>query len=562
MCLYRGVLAVLMALAVTTGAGAQPSEPLSLPVVAQAYDRGDIAILKDALEDPVLMGELESLDPEAVIGVHLAVARKLDDAAAQPAYLRAIATIRRLKGQDDISLAEPFAELAAVQDRLGAKDEALASLRQAYEVMALAMGPDHELTAPYKASYEARLGRPAPAADQVRAGRRPPPKLPFHRVEIFYATHRVPTGAKTPATYFGGAAGPLRYGRAVVSLPNDRDVGEIPRASILALEFKPDPARHVILTSIKPYGDRAQFLSGVSARVAASRRKEVFVFIHGFNTSFQGAAERTAQLADDLSVDGAPILYSWPSKANPLAYRDDEREAVDAGQIADLAAFLADVAQRTGATRVNLVAHSMGNRFLTRALARLATRPASNRPNFQEIVMAAPDVGVDEFKGLWPRIRPMGRRFTVYASSRDRALELSGKINLMQRVGDARVKPTRGIETIDTTAASAGLLGHSDFAGTALDDFRGVIWASLTPDKRCVLASQGGGAWAFATGGCPATDFRSVLAYVRTSETPAAALLRVRAALASARPETRRRLERIEAQLTAINSVSGTARPR
>ncbi|WP_309643975.1 alpha/beta hydrolase [Phenylobacterium sp.] len=537
-------------MAVLAAPGAHAQSSLSLQTVIQAYEANDLPVLEQASRDAAFIASIEAIDPEAAGALLLNIARRLeDDVAAEAAYRQALAFLARLKGPDDVTLAEPLAELAEVQLRLGDRAQALLSLNRALTIMSQAMGDDHELVAPYRLAYEAALGRPD-AASGTRAGGRT--KLPYHLVEIFYATHRVPTGGATPAGYYSGRSGPMRFGRAIISLPNDRDLGELPRASIFALEFKPDPAKHVVLTSIKPYSDRAQFMTGVSQRVSASKRKEVFVFIHGFNTSFQGAAERTAQLADDLAIDGAPILYSWPSKANPLAYREDEAEAAKAAQLDDLATFLADVAARTGATRVNLVAHSMGNRFLTRALSRLAATSPTSKPRFNEIVLAAPDVGVDDFVRLWPKIRPLGARYTVYSSSRDRALELSGQINQMARLGDARTKPIANLETVDTTAASAGLLGHSDFAGTALDDFRAVIWASLAPGKRCVLQTRSGAAWAFTNAGCPASDFRSVLGLVRTSESPAAALQRIRASAAAAQPAARSRLQRLERQLQAI----------
>jgi esterase/lipase superfamily enzyme len=528
--------------------------PLDIAALNAAYAANDTATLERASQDEALFAQIAATDPDAAIAMRLAVARKLTGDAAVQAYKHAIAGIESLRGANDISLADPLRELGQLQLSLGARDDGLASLHRSVAVVIAAMGEDHEMVAPYKAAYEAAAGQPYKA----EATRGIHPKRPYHLVQIYYATRRSPTGSLEPASFYGGDAGPLRYGRALISLPNDRQVGDLPQANIFALEFRPDPARHVILTSVKPLGDRNQFMAAVSQTVAASHRKEVFVFIHGFNTSFQDGAERTAQLADDLAIDGAPILYSWPSKANPLAYGDDEATSGDAGELNDLAAFLADVAQKTGATRVNLVAHSMGNRFLVRALSRLADRPPAARPRFNEIVLASPDVGIDEFTRLWPKIRPMGQRYTLYASRRDRALQLSGQIHQMLRLGDAsRTTPIDRLETVDTTAASGGLLGHTDFAGTALDDFRAVIWASLSPDKRCVLETQRSGPrfWVFTpvTGAaCTDTEFRGMLAYLRTSTSPGAALQRVRAQQASAAPAQRSHLQDIERRLVAV----------
>jgi len=38
--------------------------------------------------------------------------------------------------------------------------------------------------------------------------------------------------------------------------------------------------------------------------------KEIFVFIHGYNTSFEDAARRTGQLAYDLKFPGLAFFFS------------------------------------------------------------------------------------------------------------------------------------------------------------------------------------------------------------------------------------------------------------
>ena len=47
---------------------------------------------------------------------------------------------------------------------------------------------------------------------------------------------------------------------------------------------------------------------------SSSYKDHALVFVHGFNTSFEHALYRTAQIAYNIKFDGAPFLYSWPSK--------------------------------------------------------------------------------------------------------------------------------------------------------------------------------------------------------------------------------------------------------
>src|SRR5262249_32675638 len=71
---------------------------------------------------------------------------------------------------------------------------------------------------------------------------------------------------------------------------------------------------------------------------AASFRRQAFVFVHGYNVSFDNALRRTAQLAHDLRFDGAAFLYSWPSHGEFGAYEEDQKNSL--GSVHDLRQFL------------------------------------------------------------------------------------------------------------------------------------------------------------------------------------------------------------------------------
>ena len=494
---------------------------VSLEAVAAALDAGDLDRLQTLASDPVLLEQLAATDTDLLIELQLSVARALAEAGkgreALATYNRALLDILRFRGQGHISLAEPMEEVAALAVEPARKAD---WLERAFNVREIVWGRGNPNLIPYRdAVNSARLAsgqgpmltRAAPADDW-------PPN--FDLVNVWYATHRARTGSDTPSDIFGGRRGPLSFGVTEVSVPRDRTPGSIPRPSIWTLEFRPDPNKHMILNRVTPISDRDAFFERVSKAVGATDRKEAFVFIHGYNTSFEGAAIRTAQLAVDMNLDGAPILYSWPSRASLLGYQADTRTVADMALLNEVADFLTDVANRTGAQRVHLVAHSMGNRVLERSLDLLAARQPGGPPMFHEVVMAAADVGVDEFENTWPRIVGLGHRFTLYASQRDRALQISQQVNRMRRVGDAREIVVReGLQTVDTTAASGGLLGHDDFAGGALADFRAVMWLSLSPEKRCVLDQEsgaGGMYWAFG-GRCPEEEFTADTALVRAT---------------------------------------------
>ena len=63
--------------------------------------------------------------------------------------------------------------------------------------------------------------------------------------------------------------------------------------------------------------------------------------------------------------------------------------------VPDLKRFLADLGARSGARKIHLIAHSMGNRALTNALRELSTQADADLSAFQEVILAAPDIDAD-----------------------------------------------------------------------------------------------------------------------------------------------------------------------
>src|SRR5436305_4852805 len=251
----------------------------------------------------------------------------------------------------------------------------------------------------------------------------------FVQVKVFYGTDRLPTGSRVPAQYFGAdrsRSSDLHLGLCRVTIPAIHRPGEIEQPSIWKLEFTPDPAKHMILLAVDPLA-KATFFRQMSGALEKTRKREVLVFVHGFNVAFADAVLRTAQMAYDLHLDGVPVLYSWPSQASLARYTVDENNAE--WTVPHLEAFLddiRDVAARSGAHSIYLIAHSMGNRPLTWALQRIAAKlGAGARPPFQEILLTAPDIDAGVFAELAQQLRRAADRVSLSASSKDRALTAS-----------------------------------------------------------------------------------------------------------------------------------------
>lgn len=288
---------------------------------------------------------------------------------------------------------------------------------------------------------------------------------------VYFATNRrpddSPRASADPDYFFGSESGPLRYGVCEVSMPYRRQPGTLPEPSLLHLEFHQDPARHVVLMQINLLGETG-FRSQLQASVNASEEKQLLIFIHGYSASFRDAARRTAQIAYDMNYQGPSLFFSWPAGSsseglNRWNYVNDLRRADESRE--DLVSFLSSVAASSGATRIHLVAHSMGNHLLTESLKIMADRysgaPQGQRI-FEGLAMAAPDVNAKEFvERTARRIRPFSGRFTVYASSNDKALRFSQKLNGWDPLGlinqySVKLAKAESFELIDASAVSAG----------------------------------------------------------------------------------------------------------
>jgi esterase/lipase superfamily enzyme len=267
-------------------------------------------------------------------------------------------------------------------------------------------------------------------------------------------------------------------------------MGGLESPSVWRLEFREDPAQHVVLLN-NTIASKEEFFRDMAWRVRQSGASSAFLFVHGYNVTFADAARRTAQITYDLAFDGTPAFYSWPSRGSTSAYTIDEQN-VEWAQ-ANLKGFLEDFFTRSTAQNVYLIAHSMGNRALTRAVASLLAEKPELRSRLKEVVLTAPDIDADVFRrDIAPALTAAGRPVTLYASSKDLALIASKSVHGYARAGDSGpgLLVVPGIETVDATAADTSMLGHSYYADarSVLSDMFYLIREGKRADKRNSLS--------------------------------------------------------------------------
>ena len=348
--------------------------------------------------------------------------------------------------------------------------------------------------------------RSLPIDRPVRIPPAPPSSPKKHiTVPVFYGTTRQRTESKDPNETYGHKRGDFEYGMCEVSIPESHDIGKIERPAIWRLEFRENPDKHIVLLSVNQMQE-PDFFSVLSQAVNNSGEKSAFVFVHGFNVSFAEAARRTAQLAVDLQFDGAPIFYSWPSKGklSMAGYRHDANNI--ALSAIHLEKFLVDVAAKSKARALHLIAHSMGNRALTEALDKIALKmKAKQSPVFNEVVLTAPDIDADLFKQIALNFRKAAKRVTLYASSNDVALVRSkkyqGNYPRAGHTGDGIVI-VEDIDSIDASEVDTSLIGHSYYGDndSVLSDLFYLLKDGKPPGKRFGLVEKecsAGKYWAF-----------------------------------------------------------------
>lgn len=145
------------------------------------------------------------------------------------------------------------------------------------------------------------------------------------------------------------------------------------------------------------------------------RQSHVALLVHGYNEGFQSAAtfyqDLCARLFDGPDSLGLCILYDWPSLGSVLGYEPDRSHARECAE--DLTGVLSSLfdwlvkkqqdAINDPATackaKVSLIAHSMGNYLLQKAMTAAWTR--KNKPLLvsliNQLVMVAADVDNDLF---------------------------------------------------------------------------------------------------------------------------------------------------------------------
>lgn len=310
-------------------------------------------------------------------------------------------------------------------------------------------------------------------------------------VELFYVTDRAPDADGDE--YYSGIRGDLSHGVAQINIPPGHVMGVHEEASLLKLEWENVADKHIKLHDVLTLNSNT-FSARLGRAIEASAGNRVMVFVHGYNEPFPETSKRVAQFADDVKFTGPVILFAWPSQGSLTGYVTDETNAewAESHFIETLTMLL----EQVPAHSIYLVGHSMGNRIIGNAMVTLSgDRLESDLIRFREIIMIAPDIDADVFRReMAPRLARTGIHISLYASSKDRALMASKAFHGYPRAGDSgeSLVIVDGMETIDASETSGGLLGHSYYAEDRriMEDIYGLLQTGQRADDRFGLRAM------------------------------------------------------------------------
>jgi esterase/lipase superfamily enzyme len=262
-----------------------------------------------------------------------------------------------------------------------------------------------------------------------------------------------------------------------------------------------------------------RFAAEINRKLAQSRSKDVFIYVHGFKVGFENPVLVTAELWHFLAYEGVAIAFSWPSNRGLLSYFRDTEGSV----LASFAfrRFLEYLAKETDAQRLHVISYSAGTRLAGATIGQLALRyhhldsaTTRDRLRIGNFIMIGGDVDRGVVGGyIFDGALKIPEQMTIYVSETDGALDLSQRIFSGRfRLGQTTKSNLPGYATefirqqdnltiIDVTDAEESNTGNGHHY------FRQSPWVSsdiltslaygLNPSQRGLVRDEGSPIWHF-----------------------------------------------------------------
>ncbi len=298
----------------------------------------------------------------------------------------------------------------------------------------------------------------------------PPPSY-TSKVEILVATTRERGTKDDPEAFSARRASVVNHATVTVSIPKHHIPGRIEWPD----QMPADPLNHFVTTDRRVLS-APDFLDRLRQRAASPgiEAGSVLVYVHGYNTLYEEAVYRLAQIVHDSGYKGTAVLFAWPSRGKaPLYLADRDASTWSRDYLEQTLRRLAGLKE---VREINVLAHSMGS-WLTAEVLRQAKMKGDGQfgGKLNDVILASPDIDVGVFVSQLETIGKLRRPMTILASGDGNVLALSTVLSGgVKRVGlvtanDARVAERAdefNLRVIDLTkvATAPNGLAHNKFA--------------------------------------------------------------------------------------------------
>ncbi|MBD9529545.1 alpha/beta hydrolase [Paracoccus sp. PAR01] len=263
------------------------------------------------------------------------------------------------------------------------------------------------------------------------------------RIELFYATNRLPIGPASDRIYTVAPSTDLHLG-----VSNIR-VGEPGRTwewlyNLSTTAAEDDDRPHLNLETMREdaivsdddlSAEALAWLAQMNAALARALDRDIVIYVHGANTTVERAAGQAAQLMHFTGRNSVVVLFAWPTAENFLRYPRDLQTAL--GAAPQLARLVALLSEHTDARAIDLFTYSAGSTVGSEGAALVGRAVAAGAPDprLSEVYHAAPDANFQTFVMDLEDYIGITDRVAVSVNLNDSALRLAQAVTRTSRAG-------------------------------------------------------------------------------------------------------------------------------
>ena len=253
----------------------------------------------------------------------------------------------------------------------------------------------------------------------------------YRVINLFYATDRRPvTLADGSASFGSGLAEKASYRTLSVKIDPGLTIGRMLPESLKKGDV-------IGLQEAAPLDEDA-FMKQLSEAVKASPHNSLLVVVFGYKDGYEATAIKAAYFAYLLDVNTPVLLFDWPGDQGVSidGYKKAQSMARASGE--PLGELLGRISREVRPAKLWVKASSLGCQVVCSAFEHMYKHDDLKDAEHEiaHVIFAAPDVDKDEFEHEFKNeLAALAEKVTVYVSSNDTALLMSGLINMGQRLG-------------------------------------------------------------------------------------------------------------------------------